>query len=367
LQEQNRAYGWILDDDVRIDERALNYLSWLPIFAEQGVDVIIGPFEGSSPNTAVNALRVHLVDLFQNLLWLNNLPYDSPLPDRSDENRELRAQYPDYYYDLSRKHWGHLEMPHWLEPVTVNESVKDALTRLKAQAITLLTGFPLTRPIITQTPDNPITSARNSVNRGGNTFILNALAVAVTPNLTSQLSGQEARRSDMLWAIVNRHYRHMTIKAVTFPVHHLGRTKEIPEINWSKVQSEIAGSSLYAALTEFLDDNPWRYLPLSTQESAQISQLTLKYKLQRLNHLQLSFYRITGLGKALAHIDKKGEFNLLLNHVQHEFSQERYATIKTSVMSQSIEHLCEFLSSLTFASDDYHQSGLRWQQTICRF
>ncbi|WMP19031.1 glycosyltransferase family 2 protein [Thiothrix lacustris] len=367
LQKQSRAYGWILDDDVRVDERALNYLPWLPIFAEEGVDVIIGSFDGSSPNTAVNALRVHLVDLFHNLLWLNNLPYDSPLPDRSDENRKLRAQYPDYYYDLSRKHWGHLEMPHWLESITRNESVKDALTRLKTQAITLLTGFPLTRPIIIQIPDDPIKSAQNSVNRGGNTFILNALAVAETPNLTSQFSGQEARRSDMLWAIVNRHYRQMNIKAVAFPVHHLGRTKEIPEINWVKVQSEIAGSALYAALTEFLDDNPTRFLPLITQESAQIAQLTLKHKLQRLNHLQLSFYRIAGLGKALAHIDNKGEFNLLLNHIQHEFSQEKYATIKTSVMSQSTEHLCEFLSSLTFASDDYHQSGLQWQQTTDRF
>jgi hypothetical protein len=364
LQQQNRAYGWILDDDVRIDERALIYLSWLPIFAEQGVDVIIGPFEGSSPNTAVNALRVHLLDLFHNLLWLNNLPSDSPLPDRGNENRKLRMQYPDYYYDLSRKHWGHLEMPHWLEPVTANESVKEALARLKTQAITVLTGFPLTRPIITQSPDDPITSARNSVNRGGNTFILNALAIAQTPNLTTQISGQEARRSDMLWAIVNRYYRHMNIKAVAFPVHHLGRVNEMPEINWQKVKSEIAGSALYSALTEFFDSDPCKNLPLNAQESTQITHLILKHKRQRLNNFQLSFYRITGLRKALAKIDSTGDFDQLLNYLQHEFTQESYAVIQEAVMSQSTEHLVEFLSSLTSVSDDYYQSGLRWQQKI---
>ncbi|PIE65599.1 MAG: hypothetical protein CSA24_02455, partial [Deltaproteobacteria bacterium] len=111
LAADTGSFGWVLDDDMRVDARAEAYLPWLPAFRERGIDVLIGAYEGSSPNPPLNGLRVHLVDLLHNLHWLRNLPEGMVLPDRTAENDGLRARFPDYYYDLSRKHTGHLEMP----------------------------------------------------------------------------------------------------------------------------------------------------------------------------------------------------------------------------------------------------------------
>ncbi|MDO6804752.1 hypothetical protein Q4595_20040, partial [Wenyingzhuangia sp. 1_MG-2023] len=44
------AISWLLDDDMRVDARALQYLPWLPAFRDNGVDVLLGAYEGASPN-----------------------------------------------------------------------------------------------------------------------------------------------------------------------------------------------------------------------------------------------------------------------------------------------------------------------------
>jgi hypothetical protein len=178
LAADTGSFGWVLDDDMRVDERARAYLPWLRAFRERGTDVLIGAYEGSSPNPPLNGLRVHLVDLLHNLHWLRNLPEDMALPDRTPENAALRARYPDYYYDLSRKHTGHLEMPHWIEPAVPGETVREGYSRLLNGAVGLLNGDPLTRPIIATPPSDPLASAKDSVNRGGSTFILNHRALS---------------------------------------------------------------------------------------------------------------------------------------------------------------------------------------------
>src|SRR5690606_24087599 len=60
MKKDSDSIGWILDDDMRVDERAEQYLPWLPSFREQRVDVLLGAYEGSSPNPPLNGLRVHL-------------------------------------------------------------------------------------------------------------------------------------------------------------------------------------------------------------------------------------------------------------------------------------------------------------------
>ncbi len=72
LSADTGSFGWVLDDDMRVDARAQAYLPWLPAFRERGADVLIGAYEGSSPNPPLNGLRVHLVDLLHNLHWLRH-------------------------------------------------------------------------------------------------------------------------------------------------------------------------------------------------------------------------------------------------------------------------------------------------------
>lgn len=358
LATDTGSFGWVLDDDMRVDVRACGYLPWLPAFREHGVDVLIGAIEGSSPNPPLNGLRVHLVDLLHNLHWLQNLPHDMVLPDRTAENAALRTRFPDYYYDLSRKHMGHLEMPHWLESAVPGETVRAAYARLLNGAVGLLNGDPLTRPVIVSPQSDPLASAKDSVNRGGCTFILNHRALSQTPNTIMTIRGREARRSDMVWAIVNRHYRHMRIQAVAFPIHHIGRVNIAPNLNIEKVQGEIVGSTLYAGLTEFLHARPHHELDFSREETDEVLGLANRHLARRWRMLEQSFHRIAGLREALRGQVRPGELNELVSHLDEWFTPESFDRLRSGVTKHECGMAQDFLESLRVVADDYAKGSV---------
>ncbi len=353
LRTDSGSIGWILDDDMRVDERALAFLPWLPAFRNNGTAVLIGSSEGASPNPPLNGTRVQLVDLLHNLTWLRALPADARLPDRSPENAELRATYPDYYYDLSRKHTGHLETPYWLEPGREGGTVREAYARVLAAAPGILHGIPLTRPLIANMKRDPLSAAKDSVNRGGNTFILDSRALTSTPNTITRLRGREARRSDMIWAIVNRHYRRMEIKAVEFPVHHVGRVVGSPSLEIDKVQGELIGSALYGGVSEFLGDQPNHELEFSAVEMEQVCRLARQYMGRRLASLRQSFLRIAGLTKAIRKTVEPGELDDFLRHLDCWSTPETFAEIRAGVRAQRLEDVAGFLASLRPTADDF--------------
>ena len=353
LSADTGSFGWVLDDDMRVDARARAYLPWLPAFREQGTGVLIGAYEGSSPNPPLNGLRVHLVDLHHNLHWLRNLPEEMVLPDRTAENAGLRARFPDYYYDLSRKHTGHLEMPHWLEPAAPGETVREAYSRLLNGAVGLLNGDPLTRPIIAPPQPDPLASAKDSVNRGGCTFILNHRALTETPNTITTIRGREARRSDMVWAIVNRHYRRLRIQAVAFPIHHVGRVNDAPSLNVEKVQGEIVGSTLYAGLTQFLRARPHHQLEFSYEETDEVCGLADRHLARRWRMLEQSFHRIAGLREAIRSLARPKQLRDLVGYLDEWFTPESFARLRSGVAAHDRGEVRGFLGSLRAVADDY--------------
>jgi GT2 family glycosyltransferase len=356
LDADTGSFGWVLDDDMRVDARACAYLPWLPAFRAEGTDALIGATEGVSPNPPLNGLRVHLVDLFHNMHWLRNMPENALFPDRTVQNEVLRTRYPDYYYDLSRQHTGHLEMPHWLEPAAPGETVRAAYSRLIDGAVGILNGAPLTRPVIATPPVNPLAAAKDSVNRGGCTFILNHRSLSQTPNTITTVQGREARRSDMVWAIVNRHYRRMNIKAVAFSVHHVGRVNASPSLNIEKVQAEIIGSTLYAGLTEFLRTRPHNELAFSREEAVEVCRLADLHLERRWRQLGQSFHRIAGLRGAIRSLAEPGELRDLLRHLDDWFTPGALDVIRSGVGAHEIGHVREFLTSLRAVADDYAEA-----------
>jgi GT2 family glycosyltransferase len=353
LSAETGSFGWVLDDDMRVDARAEAYLPWLPAFRERGTDVLIGAYEGSSPNPPINGLRVHLVDLLHNLHWLRNLPEGMVLPDRTAENDGLRARFPDYYYDLSRKHTAHLETPHWLEPAAPRETVREAYARLLNGAVGLLRGDPLTRPIIATRHSDPLASAKDSVNRGGCTFILNHRALSETPNTITKIHGHEARRSDMVWAIVNRHYRRLRIQAVPFPIHHVARVNGAPSLNVEKVRGEIVGSALYGGLTEFLRARPHHQLDFSREETEEVCGLADSHLARRWRLLEQSFRRIAGLRDALRCLARPAELCELIGRLDEWFTPESFGRLRTGAASHGRVEVRDFLGSLRTVADDY--------------
>ena len=357
IADDPNAVGWLLDDDMRIDERAKAYLRWLPALRTSGVDIVIGAYEGSSPNPPLNGLRVQLVDLLCNIRWLDGLPLEETLLDRSEENRHARLQYPEYYYDLSRKHTAHLEQPHWIEPIAPNETVREAISRILHDANHLLDGVPLTRPLVANTPLDPVSEAQKSVNRGGCTFILNSNALTLTPNTITLIHGREARRSDMLWAIVNHYYRGLVIKAIGFPVDHVARKSSSPSLNLDKVQGEIVGSTLYAGLMSFLTANPEHTLVFTDDELDEIELLCEEYLQERLMRLEMSFFRIRGLSKALSVTSAAPLLAPLLAQLENWFTDENWNVIRQGATALRASELRVFLRTLRNVADDFAASG----------
>jgi glycosyltransferase involved in cell wall biosynthesis len=357
-EKDEKAIAWILDDDMRLDTRVIQYLSWLPIFKQNNVDILIGSYEGSSPNPPINGLRVHLVDLLHNLIWLQKLPENSMLPDRSAENIEQRKLYSDYYYDLSRKHCAHQEFPHWLEPIFEGETVREAYARLLHFAPMIVTGYPLTRSIKpTGSLQDPVKSARPSVNRGGNTFIFNSKALTETPNLIPIIKGREARRSDMIWAIVNKHYKKMTILATGFPVLHDGRVTHLKPLSLNKVQDEIIGSALYAAFGEFLMLHPAHSMDFSEDEVLDIWRLTIKHRDQRLHKLKQSFLRIYGLTQSISSVVKGNSLGELIDYLLRSFTLNTFDEIKFGVQTMDQSIVFDFVQNIRASTDDFAESN----------
>ena len=358
LKADNGAISWILDDDMRIDSRALIYIPWLPVFKQNGIDVLIGSIEGSSPNPPLNGLRLLLVDLYHNILWLRNLDPKLQLPNRSNENKERQIKCPDYYYDLSRKHTVHLEDPYWIQPIYDGETVENAYKRLLTNAPLIITGNPFTRPLISkEITGNPLDFSESSVNRGGNTFILNADALLDAPNLILKTNGREGRRSDMIWAIINKHINNMNIKTVPFPTLHDSRINSERCLNLPKIIDEIIGSTIYAALCDFLNKNHGHPLKFSESDLNEMCCLVIEYRSVRLHKLYESYMRIIGLTKTLKGITNDEKLGGLLHYLDQSFSLDKFKEIESGVMKMEINDVKDFFSSIYLDSKLYADSN----------
>lgn len=350
--ESSDNYAWILDDDMRIDNRALQYLPWLPKFKQNGIDIIIGQYEGSSPNPPLNGLRGQLLDLVHNIRWLDTLQQDSELPNKSAENDKLRDKYPDYYYDLSRKHTAHVEAPFWLEPGYEGETVAEAKRRLIAFAPSILSGYPLTRSIIPSCSQSSLASLKDTVNRGGNTFVLNPKALTLTPNVALNINGRIVRRSDMMWAIVNKYHHGLCIKSAPFPVQHTGRVQNETVFDIDKVQDEILGSIMYAGLQDFLSTKPEHKLEFTTTEIDSIWRVTCAARQSRLARLKHSFYRINGLAQSLLQYP---DYLELAEYLCRTFTEVTFNNIEAQVEQMTYQHVHDFLSQLITQCNNFAQ------------
>ena len=104
---------WILDDDVTlvglvhhadgtVRPRGLDYAAAISELKRTGHSIVLGEVTGDPPLPILSCVRTQLVDLYHNLHQLATLQPGDPYPDRGIENRDVRLDNPDYYYDLSR-------------------------------------------------------------------------------------------------------------------------------------------------------------------------------------------------------------------------------------------------------------------------
>ena len=358
VMEQNPgSIGWIIDEDMTITPRTSAFLAWLPEFQRAGIDVLLGTFEGDSPNPGPNGLRVQLVDLLHNLERLHN----SGIGGRTgleEENKALRKAFPDYYYDLSRKHKGHLETPFWINLNELGKTTDEVRKNLIDISSAVLKGVCFTRPLISDIPNQPLDESFASCNRGGHTVVFNWRALAQSPNLAIHVDCITGRRSDMIWAIINRYRNDMNIQRVNFPILHSRAYSTQNELGRSKVVGEIFGSAIFAGLDAFLQNMSHRSFSFKPDEMEEIASLTLHFRNQRLFLLRENWYRIQGLIDALEKYNVDGELNNLLMPLRKWVTQENWTALENECSNLTREHIFRFLNSIESSITSYETTHL---------
>jgi len=162
----------------------------------------------------------------------------------------------------------------------------------------------------------------------------------------------------MFWAILNRYYRGMTIKAVGFPVLHVGRGKVLQKLGVEKIQSEILGSTLYAGVTEFLRSQPRHGLKFSNQQLDEICKLADDHLALRWRMLEQSLHRIVGLRESLRHAKHGDELRELLRHLDEWFTPMTVAHLRADSGLHTCQATRDFLSSWRAVADDFASASV---------
>ncbi|WP_050415240.1 glycosyltransferase [Azoarcus sp. CIB] len=294
------AVAWILDDDMRLDPllafgaklRRTRYplVPWLAKLRDEGVDIAIGSYTGAAPLPTLSTLRVQLVDLVATLRWLARLDPDEALPDMSLKNAALRLGKRDYYYCLSHHETDRLETPFWLLPEYPGETVGAAFERLCSNLHRLLSGEQLFRPLAIDAAALANFDLKDALHRGGNTWIFDIEALRDAPNAVPEIRGRVTRRSDMIWALIQRDRYRRKVVSVPLGVYH---AREAQVIDTARDEctliDDIRGFAVFSALQD-----------KSVDPGLNLAERAEKYREERLAAFRLSIYRIRGLGHELA-------------------------------------------------------------------
>ena len=293
------AVVWVIDDDMRLapliddaDVRRRQRLPLVPqlqLLRQRGVAIAIGRYTGAAPLPAMSTVRVQLVDLLASLRWLMVLEPNAVLPDTTGHNRQLRRNRRDYYYDLSHHETDRLETPFLLEPAFAGETVEQAKTRLCTCAERILAGEQVFRPLVLDAHDAVALNSDPELNRGGNTFVFDIEALRDAPNAVPEVAGRPTRRSDMIWALIQRAQFGRAVVTVPIGVYHDRSSLPSPvTLDEEAIADDIRGFVMFSTLKDNMLDGR-----MDLEGRAE------KYSEERLAAFRLSFHRIRGLAKEL--------------------------------------------------------------------
>ena len=379
------AIAWILDDDCSLENLCDGYdsvpfttlLASLKKMQCLGVDVVLGAVTGDPPVPPGSSVRTQLVDLYHNLAWLLRLAPESDLPDRSADNRIARSAARDFYYDLSRRDTHHLEWPFWLTPSHRGETVHAALDRMLGALPRILAGKAVFRPILLDPNHDAIASMRPSVQRGTNTFVFDLRVFADFPNAAPRFAGSTLRRSDMIWALLNRYAGGRRIVGATLPVRH-DRSSEAPiGLDLNRLLPDIRGYALYSAIEDVLVRRRERRLRdgigAEQPDDLKFREADLdfaivrfrKYLTERTAALLLSCWRIQGLCKAIARLVGSAPNPMASNGLLAVLDQARSCfalpgvhEVANKVLAVSPEEVKSFLRNLSTIVEEHRKASV---------
>ncbi len=363
---------WIVDDDMRLDpivaeptglrRRPLELGRALRRMRATGADICIGSYTDAPPLPAIASIRGQLVDLVWNLRRLSACDPEAPVPPASRHNAALRAWRRDYYHDLSKIETDRQETPFALEPSSPEERCGDALVRLVKMFPRILAGEAPLRPLAMEADDLDAFRVTEAVHRGGNTFVFSTDALSDLPNLSPTVAGRPTRRSDMIWALLQRQRLGRRVVSVPVGLRHDRTGLPVPEaLDPAGIADDLCGYAMFNALAE------------GGEDIACAERLYGEYQEERLAALRLSFHRIRGLAlelknwlacdapRAVMRLGLEDQADRLLGM----FSSETLEMIENFVRSLGKVEIRRFLSDLE-ARIERHAESVRTSREIPR-
>ncbi|HWO24675.1 MAG TPA: glycosyltransferase [Kofleriaceae bacterium] len=304
------SVAWILDDDKRLAplvreggglaRRAYDVVGAIGRLRASGADIVLGTDTGAAPLPAAATLRTQLVDLGANLAAMRALGPAADWPDRMAENLAHARAAPDFYYDLSRQHTWHLELPFWLPSDPRDGSVRAAFARLCARAPRILAGEQVFRPLVTDDPAE--LTLRPSIRRGGSTLVFTADALVDVPQVVPAPDGRPTRRSDMVWALLSSRLRGRRVEEASFTVFHdrsdIGNGEPEVALDVLALIDDIRGYALYSTLRDVMER--WPALDGPSEDAALFARDRYqKYLVERGAALALSVHRARGAARVV--------------------------------------------------------------------
>ena len=316
------AVVWILDDDMVLESLAygpdgsigvqnIDYVSAIKRLKEARAGVVLCQETGDPPLPAMSCIRTQIVDLYHNLLRIASLRPHDPCPDLRDENRISRLAHRDYYYDLSGTKTDHLELPFWYEAGRDDFVAGQVFDEMVSRLPDILGGIQVFRPMTHAGSDCQAPAAVHSISRGPATLVFDVRALRDFPNAIPAINGADARRSDMVWSLLNHFVGGREIMRIPLPVRQIRKASACPHPDFDGMLQDIWGHALYSSLQDVFTNkaklhrregkNPHGagFLDFNGQEIRNAVDSYRKYVSKRAHAFELNFVRIMGLLSAL--------------------------------------------------------------------
>lgn len=256
-----------LDNELRVRPMSVAALDELCAHRSPMPTAVFGVDTECPPLPTAFVARSQAVDLYHSLHAFSSVCPSSLASDLFGDgapgsDRHQRSHGSDFYHDVSRKGSEFMETPFLWSPrrhsLPTGASARDALRAMVGSLKRILLGEPIFRLLV-----NDVDSAggdanhawTESLHRGGSTFVLDANALRFVPNAAPTLNGKQSRRSDMIWACINKHVNGATMmQAASLPVRHVHSSDAVPTRRHAMetVAEDTHGSAIYRALDRSL-------------------------------------------------------------------------------------------------------------------
>ncbi|MCK4613821.1 MAG: hypothetical protein KAU14_03375 [Thermoplasmata archaeon] len=265
----NDCVCWIVDDDhmleglftdrnnTSITVRQPDFLEEISRLKENSIsDVVLGTVTDAPPLPFLSSVRTQLVDMYFNLSWFARQCPEEGFQCKYHDNHQFIRDCRDFYYDLSSDGYTHLEAPFWWFPLEKETpTIYDAFEEFLEEIILVGKGVNVFRPIVTDDSKwGNVTG--ESILRGGNTLVFDPDALRL-PNFSPRIdwNGQTIvlRRSDFIWAILQKYIYKRKIHEIVLPLRHHRRLQNSSFIfNEEKLVSDIYGLVFYRTIISLL-------------------------------------------------------------------------------------------------------------------